>query len=113
MAHFGHDWTRSSVSRNRIPCCQTTQRQTGDITMTAQRPILIVEDDETLRDILAEHLADGHGFTITTAATLEAADKAINDKDARFDAVILDIGLPDGDGRDYCARLRRQGHHDA
>ena len=24
--------------------------------------------------------------------------------------MILDIGLPDGDGRDYCARLRRQGH---
>ncbi len=78
--------------------------------MTAQRPILIVEDDETLREVLAEHLADGHGFTVSTAATLEEADKAISDKDARFDAVILDIGMPDGDGRDYCARLRRQGH---
>jgi DNA-binding response OmpR family regulator len=78
--------------------------------MTAQRPILIVEDDETLREILAEHLADGNGFTVATAGTLEEADKAINDKDARFDAVILDIGLPDGDGRDYCSRLRRQGH---
>ena len=31
-------------------------------------------------------------------------------KDARFDAVILDIGLPDGDGRDLCAKLRKQGH---
>lgn len=78
--------------------------------MSAQRPILIVEDDETLCETLAEHLADGHGFTIVTARTLEDADKAINETDARFDAVILDIGLPDGDGRDYCARLRRQGH---
>jgi DNA-binding response OmpR family regulator len=78
--------------------------------MTAQRPILIVEDDEALREVLADHLADGHGFTVTTAGTLEETDKAINDPDARFDAVILDIGLPDGDGRDYCARMRRQGH---
>ncbi|HUB14276.1 MAG TPA: response regulator transcription factor [Acetobacteraceae bacterium] len=78
--------------------------------MPALRPILIVEDDEALRDILAEHLGDGQGFTVATAATLEEADKAINDKDARFDAIILDIGLPDGDGRDYCVRLRRQGH---
>jgi len=78
--------------------------------MTAQRPILIVEDDETLCDVLTEHLTDGHDFTVTTAGSLEAADKAINDKDARFDAIILDIGLPDGDGRDYCIRLRRQGH---
>jgi len=78
--------------------------------MSAQRPILIVEDDETLRELLAEHLADGNGFTVVTAATLEAADAALNNKDSRFDAVILDIGLPDGDGRDYCVKLRRQGH---
>ena len=78
--------------------------------MSAQRPILIVEDDEALREVLAEHLADGHGFTVATAETLEEADKAINEQDARFDAIILDIGLPDGDGCDYCVRLRRQGH---
>jgi DNA-binding response OmpR family regulator len=30
--------------------------------------------------------------------------------EARFDAVILDVGLPDGDGRDYCVRLRGEGH---
>jgi DNA-binding response OmpR family regulator len=45
-----------------------------------------------------------------TAASLEAADAALNTKDARFDAFILDIGLPDADGRDYCARLRHDGH---
>ena len=78
--------------------------------MSTQRPILIVEDDKLLCETLADHLNDGHGFTVVTAATLEAADKAINDENARFDAIILDIGLPDGDGRDYCARLRRQGH---
>ncbi|HUN39699.1 MAG TPA: response regulator transcription factor [Acetobacteraceae bacterium] len=78
--------------------------------MAAQRPILIVEDDQALCEILAEHLTDGHGFVVTSAGTLEEADKAINASDSRFDAIILDIGLPDGDGRDYCVRLRRQGH---
>lgn len=78
--------------------------------MPGTRPILIVEDDAMLRDLVAEQVTEEQGFTITTAATLEEADAAIGAKDARFDAVILDIGLPDGDGRDYCARLRTQGH---
>src|SRR6185312_16983667 len=82
----------------------------GDHSMSAKRPILIVEDDEALRETLAEQLAEENVFTIATAGTLEEADAAINGTDARFDAVILDIGLPDGDGRDYCARLRKQGH---
>jgi DNA-binding response OmpR family regulator len=78
--------------------------------MSAKRPILIIEDDETLRDILAEQLGEVNGFAVSTAGTIQEADAALNEKDARFDAIILDIGLPDGDGRDYCARLRRQGH---
>jgi DNA-binding response OmpR family regulator len=79
--------------------------------MSAKRPILIVEDDEDFCQTLAEHLNHDGGFAVVTAASLEAADAALNTNDARFDAIILDIGLPDGDGRDYCARLRRQGHH--
>jgi DNA-binding response OmpR family regulator len=38
----------------------------------------------------------------------EAAAKLAN-ADARYDAILLDIGLPDGDGREFCARLRRDG----
>ena len=77
--------------------------------MPNRRPILIVEDDEALREILADHLAGE--FAVSVAGSLEEADKALNSDDAHFDAVILDIGLPDGDGRDYCARLRRRGHN--
>ena len=77
--------------------------------MPNRRPILIVEDDEALREILADHLAGE--FAVSVACSLEEADKALNSDDAHFDAVILDIGLPDGDGRDYCARLRRRGHN--
>ena len=78
--------------------------------MPNRRPILIVEDNETLRNMLTEYLDETREFVVATAADLEAADKILGNEDAHFDAVILDIGLPDGDGRDYCARLRRQGH---
>jgi DNA-binding response OmpR family regulator len=78
--------------------------------MPNRRPILIVEDDETLRNMLTEYLDETREFVVSTAADLDAADKILANEDAHFDAVILDIGLPDGDGRDYCARLRRQGH---
>jgi DNA-binding response OmpR family regulator len=78
--------------------------------MSEKRPILIVEDDESLRETLREHLADGHGFAVHTAATLGDADKAVSIEELRIDAIILDIRLPDGDGLDYCIRLRKCGH---
>jgi DNA-binding response OmpR family regulator len=78
--------------------------------MPNRRPILIVEDDEMLRNMLSEYLDETREFVVTTAADIDAADKILADDDAHFDAIIMDIGLPDGDGRDYCARLRRLGH---
>ncbi|HET7883268.1 MAG TPA: response regulator transcription factor [Acetobacteraceae bacterium] len=78
--------------------------------MPNRRPVLIVEDDETLRTMVTEYLDDTGEFVVTTAPDIEAADRILADEDAHFDAIILDIGLPDGDGRDYCARLRRNGH---
>jgi DNA-binding response OmpR family regulator len=77
--------------------------------MPNRRPILIVEDDQALRDVLVDHL-EGE-FAVAVAGSLEEADKALAGEDAHCDALILDIGLPDGDGRDYCARLRRRGHN--
>ena len=78
--------------------------------MSAKQLILLVEDDELLRAMLAEQLAEDHGFAVTTAGSLEEAAKVFRDEDGRFDAVILDIGMPDGDGCHFCARLRRDGH---
>ncbi|MBC4018713.1 response regulator transcription factor [Siccirubricoccus deserti] len=75
----------------------------------AARPILIVEDDATLRATLAEQLiADGSFLPVEAASVAEAAAKLCS-SDAYFDAVLLNIGLPDGDGRDLCAKLRRDG----
>ena len=79
--------------------------------MLATRSVLIVEDDEFIRDMLKEQLADDHGFIVFTAPTLEAADRIIDARASSVDAVILDRGLPDGDGCDYCMKLRRDGHN--
>jgi len=79
--------------------------------MVQLRHILIVDDDEALLEALADHLVKEYGFGVTTARTLEEADEAIEREQDRFATVILDIGLPDGDGRDYCAKLRRTGRY--
>jgi DNA-binding response OmpR family regulator len=77
--------------------------------MPDKHPILIIDDDEALRETLADHLAE-HGYAAYAAATLAEAEMVINKEDVRLDAIILDLGLPDGDGLDYCIRLRRRGH---
>jgi DNA-binding response OmpR family regulator len=77
--------------------------------MSGERPILIVDDDQALRAMLAEQLAFDGEFSASEAATMAEAEAKVTAREARFDAVILDVGLPDGDGRDLCARLRRQG----
>ncbi|CAA9529069.1 MAG: Two-component transcriptional response regulator, LuxR family [uncultured Sphingomonas sp.] len=77
--------------------------------MTDARPILIVEDDAALRATLAEQIALCGEFSILEAGTLAEAGAALNAGEARCDAVLLDVGLPDGDGREFCAELRRDG----
>ncbi|SFK52957.1 response regulator transcription factor [Falsiroseomonas stagni] len=77
--------------------------------MAGPRPILVVDDDEALRQTLAEQLAHDGEFVASEAATAAEALARLAAEDARFDAIVLDIGLPDGDGRELCARLRKQG----
>ncbi|NHN84393.1 response regulator [Acetobacter musti] len=77
--------------------------------MSGARPILIVDDDQTLRHMLVEQLQVDGEFKAVEAATVEEAWAALKTPDARFDAIILDVSLPDGDGRDFCVDLRRAG----
>jgi DNA-binding response OmpR family regulator len=79
--------------------------------MPAPRPILIVEDDPALRATLAEQLAAEGSFLAEEAESAADAEAKLADADARFDAILLDVGLPDGDGRDLCAKLRRGGRN--
>jgi DNA-binding response OmpR family regulator len=72
--------------------------------MRAGRRILIVDDDSALRQSLTEQLELNEEFVTveceTAARALEIA------KHQRFDAILLDVGLPDMDGRELCRRLR-------
>ncbi|WP_149536570.1 response regulator transcription factor [Siccirubricoccus phaeus] len=77
--------------------------------MASPRPILIVEDDAALRATLAEQLSLDGDFTADEAESAKEAELKLAHADARYDAILLDIGLPDGDGRDFCAKLRRDG----
>ena len=64
--------------------------------MTGKR-ILMVDDDEALRASLAEQLQLHEEFETTTAGTAAEALEVI--KQDYFDVVLLDVGLPDMDGR--------------
>ena len=69
--------------------------------------LLVVDDDLDLRDTLAEQLRLCDEFEILTAATAgEAADLI---KSERVDLGIMDVGLPDMDGREAVRQMRRNG----
>lgn len=65
--------------------------------------ILIVEDDRALRQTLKDGLTEV-GYHVTSAHTVRKA-RALSEGQP-FDLVLLDLGLPDGDGVDYLQELR-------
>lgn len=67
--------------------------------------ILIVDDDESLRETLAEQLHLHEEFAVDQTGT--GSDGVARAKAEHFDAIILDVGLPDMDGRDVCRVMRR------
>ena len=75
--------------------------------MNAGRKVLIVDDDDALRQSLAEQLERDGEFSVIECDTAAAALDAV--KRERFDALLLDVGLPDMDGRDLCRQLRLEG----
>jgi DNA-binding response OmpR family regulator len=77
--------------------------------MRAGRKVLIVDDDDALRQSLVEQLELNDEFVAVACGTAAAALDAVGRE--RFDAILLDIGLPDMDGRDLCRELRGRGVH--
>lgn len=65
--------------------------------------LLVVEDDETIGDVLASSLR-AHGHEVSWQRTGRGALDAAGDTD--FNLVLLDLGLPDLDGIEVCRRLR-------
>lgn len=75
--------------------------------MTQVRKVLIVDDDPDLRAALAEQLSHHPEFSILQADCAESA--LIAARDTSPDMVLMDVGLPDLDGREAVRQLRESG----
>ncbi len=75
--------------------------------MSNLKKILMVDDDADLREALADQLVLTEEFDVFEAGT--GADGLVRAKESLYDLVILDVGLPDMDGRELCRLLRKQG----
>ena len=75
--------------------------------MMPRKSLLIIDDDDDLRGEVAEQLALQGEFAVTQAALgVEGLAKA---QESRPDLILLDLDLPDIDGREVCRRLREAG----
>ena len=75
--------------------------------MPTPRTLLIIDDDDDLREALAEQLALHEEFRTVQAAN--ATDGIRLGREVRADLILLDVDLPDMDGRDACRELRKAG----
>lgn len=68
-----------------------------------QETVIVIEDDQDLCTLLEYNLAKS-GYFVQTLHRLSGAFQAVQDH--RPDLILLDVMLPDGDGFDFCRRLR-------
>jgi two-component system, OmpR family, response regulator len=74
--------------------------------MTHPADIIVVDDDESVRDAAADYLGR-HGFSVRTASGGASLDRAL--AEAPADLVILDLMMPGEDGLSICRRLAAEG----
>ncbi|WP_263785669.1 response regulator transcription factor [Salinibacter grassmerensis] len=75
------------------------------MTTTAEKRILLVEDDDDIADLLELHLTDeGHAVEVVGDGD-DGLERALNEA---YDLIVLDIMLPGTDGFDICRRLRQE-----
>ena len=75
--------------------------------MPAAKTLLIIDDDDDLREALAEQLALHEEFKPVQAST--ATEGVRLGREIRADLILLDVDLPDMDGREACRLLRKDG----
>lgn len=76
--------------------------------MSNPKKIIIVDDDDMLRETLREQFSLHEEFEVAETATAGDGIKAV--KADHADLVILDVNLPDMDGREACKLMRRGGY---
>lgn len=75
------------------------------MTLQPKPAILVVDDDDALRALLIDYLT-GNGLLVTGVGTAAEAVKAVANN--TYSLVLLDLGLPDGDGIDLARRWRAE-----
>jgi DNA-binding response OmpR family regulator len=75
--------------------------------MAPMKRILLVDDDEVLREALGEQLLMAKDFDVFEAGNGSDAMEKV--KNELYDLIVLDVGLPDTDGRELCRLMRKQG----
>ena len=75
--------------------------------MPTPKTILIIDDDDDLREALAEQLAIHEEFRPVQVAN--ATDGIKQARESRADLILLDVDLPDMDGREACRLIRKAG----
>ncbi|MDF1686509.1 MAG: DNA-binding response OmpR family regulator [Parvibaculaceae bacterium] len=75
--------------------------------MSTVKKILLIDDDDALRESLVEQLDLHEEFVCEQAET--AADGVEKVRTNHFDLVLLDVALPDMDGREVCRLMRKGG----
>ena len=75
--------------------------------MSTLKRILLVDDDTDLREVLADQLVLTDEFDVFEAA--DGAEGLTKIKQGHYDLIILDVGLPDMDGRELCRIMRKNG----
>ena len=73
-------------------------------------PVLLLDADAEFRGMVADSL-QAAGFHPMQAATIAEAEALVLRGTVRFEALVLDVNLPDGDGCDLCVRLRTARLH--
>ena len=76
--------------------------------MARARKILLVDDDDLLRETLIEQFGHHDDFDVEPIANAKDAIERVKDE-AHIDLVLLDVGLPDMDGREACQMMRKNG----
>jgi DNA-binding response OmpR family regulator len=76
--------------------------------MSGQKKLLLVDDDTPLRETLKEQFSLHDEFSVSDAANATDGIKALKAQHA--DIVILDVNMPDMDGREACKLMRKNGY---
>jgi DNA-binding response OmpR family regulator len=72
----------------------------------------MIDDDARLAAMVRDYLAS-NGFVVQSAGSAAAGLEQLAREPGKFDLVLLDLMLPDGDGLDLCRRIRAQGDENA